>query len=535
MHDRLRLTIHIILTIGIFFLIKVTISYTALSSFSVMLVDAEVAHDDTVDVYFASLERAGFREKYRKRSEPFAAKVRSTQKVFLHNHVVRKLRLDTGSNPGAVKLYAIRLESNFGPGTEFTPQRIHENFTPNAGVTTFRLQNDHVLIVSNSDDPYIIYSGELVQRGFFLELVLPLIFAILFFLACRNVSFKGVYAFQDMYATRSSSGIHIGSLDGVRGVAALLVLAQHTGLTITGGIYGVWLFFCLSGFLLSIPFVRQPGLSVSGSYMSHYILRRLKRIVPMYYVMITIFFLFKGNIATAIRHYLFLQGDGHFWTIPQEMFFYLLLPPVMLGSYLFCRNRRFLHLIFIGICALAAHRYLTKDLVVLYGHNVGLRPMASIFLMGVMAAFAHHLIVQRQATVFKLPIVATLCSLCGLLILAACLFMSGNPIEGFESYNPLNRPGLFGIGAMLLIVTTLLSGSSFLNRLMSLLPLKAVGIVGYSFYLLHPIILDSLRSLVDYFANYRVGGVMLFVLGGVATYLVSIFTYSYIERPFIKK
>ena len=113
--------------------------------------------------------------------------------------------------------------------------------------------------------------------------------------------------------------------------------------------------------------------------------------------------------------------------------------------------------------------------------------------------------------------------------------MSGNPIEGFESYNPLNRPGLFGIGAMLLIVTTLLSGSSFLNRLMSLLPLKAVGIVGYSFYLLHPIILDSLRSLVDYFANYRVGGVMLFVVGGVATYLVSIFTYSYIERPFIKK
>ena len=70
---------------------------------------------------------------------------------------------------------------------------------------------------------------------------------------------------------------------------------------------------------------------------------------------------------------------------------------------------------------------------------------------------------------------------------------------------------------------------------MNLLPLKAIGIVGYSFYMLHPKIIDFVRATTLYFWNYYPTGVALFLLAGIATYLVTVFTYSYIERPFIRK
>ena len=500
-----------------------------------MFVEAEFDHDEVVDVYFGSTSKAGFRQKYSKRSEGFAAGVRSSNKVPLNNHVVRKLRIDTGIEPGRMKLYSVRLVSNFGPGLELNHRDIYHNFVPNESVTVFRLEQDHILIETNSSDPFIIFSGDLVQKNLFLGTVLPLIMALLSYLIWRGISWRSIPAYQDISTKSSSAGVNFGSLDGVRGLAALLVLAQHTGLTKTGGIFGVWLFFCLSGFLLASPFIRQPSLAISGSYMGNYLFRRIKRIVPMYYVMITITFLFAGKTAVAIRHYLFLQADGHFWSISQEMFFYLILPLVMALSYLICRNRRLLQVFFLMLCALAAHRYLTADLITLYGNNANLKPLASIFLTGVAAAFVYNYVIVRFASAWQRPLGTTLFSLAGILILGGCLFMSAHPLDHLTHVNPLSRPGIFGLAAGLFILATMLARNSILDRALNLLPLKAIGIVGYSFYLLHPKLIDCVRATTLYFWDYYPTGLSIFLLAGIATYLVTLFTYSYIERPFIKK
>ncbi len=50
----------------------------------------------------------------------------------------------------------------------------------------------------------------------------------------------------------------------------------------------------------------------------------------MYYTILFIYYVGSGKVQMAIPHFLFFRGDGHFWTIPQEMFFYLILPAVML-------------------------------------------------------------------------------------------------------------------------------------------------------------------------------------------------------------
>ncbi len=531
----MRSAVHIILAIAMFIMVKTVVSYVALSSFSIMYIEAEFDHDDIVNVYFGPSEHTAFRENFKKSSEVFSANVKSVNRVILNNHVIRKLRIDTGSKSGTVKLYGIEMISHFGPGAVFDHRALYENFLPNNAISVFRLEKDHVLLESNGTDPFLIFSGELVQKNLILENLLPLIVGVLTLLACRRFSSKSVPAFNDIEAKRSSSGINIGSLDGVRGLAALLVLGQHTGLTKTGGIFGVWLFFCLSGFLLAGPFVRQPALAMSGSFMTSYLFRRIKRIVPMYYVMITITILFAGKIDLALRHYLFLQADGHYWSISQEMCFYLILPLIMAANYLICRNVRLLQVIFIVLCAWAAYHYLTRDLLTLYGNSVSMKVMAGIFLTGVAAAFFYQFLQERFSFSTQGRKVSTLCSIAGLLILAICLYMSNNTISGFRHVNPQNHPALFGPAAALYILATLLSSHSYLDKIMNFLPFRAVGIVGYSFYLLHPKIIDIIRSAVDYFGDYYPAGISLFILAGAATYLISLFTYSYIERPFIKK
>ena len=532
---RVRSSIAIIVAIMTFWAIKATISYTVLSSFKVIAIEAEFDHEDVLDIYFGSSEKAGFREQYKIRSDNFPAGEKSRKKVFLENHVARKLRIDTGTTPGGLKLYSIMLGSNFGPGISFDHQAIYHNFLPNDGIKTFSLEKDHVFLHMVDEDPYIIYRGKLVQHNLFLELVPPFVFALFSFWACSRLSLQKIHALNDIGSKRSSAGIKFGSLDGVRGLAALLVLAQHTGLTKTGGIFGVWLFFCLSGFLLASPFVGQPSLALSRSYMTNYLIRRIKRIVPMYYVMITVTILFLGRIGDAIRHYLFLQADGHLWSISQEMFFYLILPLVMAVSYLLCRNRLLLHALFLFGCALAAHRYLTTDLIALYGNRVHLKPFAGIFLTGVAASFAYNYFTTRYVSALQRPVNTALFSLIGILILCSCLVLSAHPFEHLDQINPWKKPQIFGPAAGLFILTTLLARNSLLDKTMNLLPLKAVGIVGYSYYLLHPIIIECVRATTHYFWDYYPTGIDIFLLSGIATYLATVFTYSYIERPFIRK
>src|SRR3954453_5345404 len=55
-----------------------------------------------------------------------------------------------------------------------------------------------------------------------------------------------------------SDGVHHPGLDGVRGVAVLLVLGQHAPTRpLIDGFVGVTVFFCLSGYLITSLLVRE--------------------------------------------------------------------------------------------------------------------------------------------------------------------------------------------------------------------------------------------------------------------------------------
>ncbi|MEM8550236.1 MAG: acyltransferase family protein, partial [Verrucomicrobiota bacterium] len=90
----------------------------------------------------------------------------------------------------------------------------------------------------------------------------------------------------------SERKFQIDALDGLRGIAALLVLAGHASnnqmyflpfLDLRGsGKTGVFLFFLLSSFLLTIPLIDKGKKIVSVPIMLHYWQRRFFRIYPLY-------------------------------------------------------------------------------------------------------------------------------------------------------------------------------------------------------------------------------------------------------------
>lgn len=108
----------------------------------------------------------------------------------------------------------------------------------------------------------------------------------------------------------------IASLDGLRGVAVILVILVHSRPDLfPGGWIGVDLFFVISGYLIT----RQLG---GGRSVASFYAARVRRVVPP--VAVTAGIVGAASLWLPERHYL-----AHFWTIAIEAGFYLLWPAVM--------------------------------------------------------------------------------------------------------------------------------------------------------------------------------------------------------------
>ncbi len=129
---------------------------------------------------------------------------------------------------------------------------------------------------------------------------------------------------------------HMPALDGLRGLAALMVLSGHAPefgcasfLAPSVSHYGVLIFFALSGFLMGTLYLAQP---FNGHTVSRYISARIARIVPIYYIIVLCgFFIYKTidhdfiyNITDVqlVRLLTFNGSASVFWSIGPEFQFY---------------------------------------------------------------------------------------------------------------------------------------------------------------------------------------------------------------------
>lgn len=150
-------------------------------------------------------------------------------------------------------------------------------------------------------------------------------------------------------------------LNGMRALACLAVFGvhfqQHTGVGGTWWIFdvarllengntGVAVFFVLSGFLLSLGYWSgQEQRRDTSRTLRTYATRRLARIVPAYFLCLTVLVLVHGHWTTPKQcadtalHYLFLHNytefsfysiSEPFWTIAIQAQFYMIFPVLLL-------------------------------------------------------------------------------------------------------------------------------------------------------------------------------------------------------------
>lgn len=136
-------------------------------------------------------------------------------------------------------------------------------------------------------------------------------------------------------------------LDGLRCIAVLMVLVGHFLYFVAGtnsGIFGVNLFFVLSGFLITSILLSDRSASFRQSY-KNFIVRRALRIFPIYYLIVIFFILINAEGIKADWPYLltytynFHVSGSHgweyhlysaYWSLSVEEQFYLFFPFVVL-------------------------------------------------------------------------------------------------------------------------------------------------------------------------------------------------------------
>ena len=173
---------------------------------------------------------------------------------------------------------------------------------------------------------------------------------------------------------------HVNGLDGIRGLAVLLVTGLHAGLAIhprnggllPGGFIGVDIFFVLSGFLITSLLVNEHA-KTGGINFGRFYARRALRLLPALFVLLGAHVLYalwtniplrleaKSILAVVFYVSNWAQSAGlrvpggiiHTWTLAIEEQFYLVWPAALLLLVRYVPSRRWM-LSIVGGAALAS-------------------------------------------------------------------------------------------------------------------------------------------------------------------------------------
>ncbi len=525
------------IAILVFGIAYILVDYLVLSSFARVVVELEGPEASKARVYFSSnAHYEVFSEKQASTAKPYLGGHRETIVLNLEgNRTIKKLRLDPGETPGVYKIYAVSLPSFFGKPLQLEPFNAALGVKGGPGTTVTKKER-YLEISSQNSDPYCIFERPVIVRNPYLQFGVPLVFALLAFTIARRIRLSEFRFWQDVQKKRSSTGLNYQALDGLRGLAAIFVLADHTGVPGCDGMgmVGVVIFFCLSGFLLTMPFARNGADILNFSFVQAYFLRRISRIAPMFYAMLLAGYVFNNRIEDALRSALFLQGDSIYWTVLQEMHFYLLLPIVMLVNHLLLRDIRWLIALFLLTVSYGFNHNLLATYKI-YGMGQSMTLFAGLFFSGMMACYLFHVQGVQDSKLLK--------KLCDNNLLTLGLFAAvtltlplwplihgGTKLEGsmvlIHNFNYL---------VVALLFVLVMSEKSCVARVLRILPLRLLGLVSYSFYMLHPIFIRAIKHVSHVYVQGRLGNIGTCTVALVVVLLVSTVTYTFIERPFTLK
>jgi peptidoglycan/LPS O-acetylase OafA/YrhL len=368
-------------------------------------------------------------------------------------------------------------------------------------------------------------------------------------------------------APASDSRSHVPALDGVRGLAALLVMIFHfgraevpgSGAAAIGffaqfGWGGVDLFFVLSGFLICGILLDTRD---RPAFLRTFYARRTLRIFPLYFAFLAAYifviaprlpggasdiearqrwlWLYVGNFDVAAHGWYSGTGShaNHLWSLAIEEQFYLLAPFAVL-----LLSRRGLARLAV-VCALGA-----LALRVALAHTgfpgrwgyVLTFTRVDALCLGALLALA-----ARRGDLLQrlVPIARVVAPLSAVFVVAFALISGNFDSESWRTLQ-IGLPVLT-LGFAALLVLAVASGEgSWIRGTFESRALRFLGVYSYSLYIWHPLVGALVRrtglrqaSIVGPLGSTGAVLVTLAVKIAVAT-LVAIVSYRVIEQPFLQ-
>jgi len=342
------------------------------------------------------------------------------------------------------------------------------------------------------------------------------------------------------------SAFYMPALDGIRGIAFLLVFFSHSealGNIIPGGL-GVTIFFFLSGYLITtllrIEVEKTGTLSLKKFY-----LRRARRILPPAYITLAFAYLLgylgilssRGSrpalLAVFFYYYNYFDLLSHslnlptgldvVWSLMIEEHFYLLFPLI----YLLVSRKlspRAQALVFTGACAMG----LLWRYILVYALHTSTTHRAWTYsatdsrfdsiLLGCILAIASNPWFQKDRDSSFMKARKGTWALTGLFALFVSLLWR-NP-----DFRETARYTLQGIALFPIFFYCGAAKGGMLLRVLECKPLKTVGHLSYSMYLIHYLVL---KTLLDHFS--------LGTLANTCVALALTTIYAMIMRKFVEK
>jgi len=336
----------------------------------------------------------------------------------------------------------------------------------------------------------------------------------------------------------SLGGHYIPSLDGIRAVAFCTVFLAHAGVSFVPGGFGVTTFFFLSGYLITTLLRNELAKKAGVSIRNFYARRAIRILPPMYAAMLVAVLCDHTRFCSATENWwtLFLQaahlanytpylssgggpaGTGVLWSLAVEEHFYLLYPMLFVWGATRGNLRRLAWLL-VGLCitALTWRVFLVSQGVSLeylqHASDTRIDSLAFGCIMGLVGD-PHRRELGQLSQTSKLIMLA---AGCGLLLLS------------FGWRNQLFRgTAIFtvqGVGLAPLFYLAVSEPKNLVHRALNWLPLRCLGTLSYSAYLLHDILINAVER------NLRWTGVAAGTTAFVATIAAAYAMYFIVERP----
>jgi len=328
-------------------------------------------------------------------------------------------------------------------------------------------------------------------------------------------------------------------IEGLRGIAVLMVVAAHAGLPgFGGGFIGVDMFFVISGFLITGLLLRELETTGSIGYWAFFA-RRARRIAPALLAMLVLMgiacalllpaFLANGQFTAGLwaalwsSNMYFALGEFdyfgsaakdnvflHTWSLGVEEQFYLVWPVLLAMLWRHARKPS------AGLWAIAAGSL-----------------VACLWLVRSEAGFAYYsmptrlwqlalggLAFQWVASAGALGRAAGPMSWAGLVAMLASVVI----IDGSQDYPSFNS--ILPVAAVAILMVTGSDGTTAAARLLAWRPLRFIGRISYSWYLWHwPFLVLGGLVLQRQLQAIETAGLVL------ASFLVAWLSYVLVEQP----